>query len=189
VRRATGLSACLATASVLTLAACGVPPSSVIEAGEPAVGMRPAVSVYFVAGDSVLAVPRPGPPGADLTTALRLLFDGPNTAETEQFTTQLPRLPGPPHVTMKGNIVVVGLPPGVGRLTPLATEQVVCTVAANWPARPKRLARLDPAGQDPAGPGGASAAAPPQPMPTSAGPDVHVLGASWEVSGSTDNCP
>ena len=41
MKRTTGLSACLAAASVLALAACGVPSSDVIQAGDPAVGMAP----------------------------------------------------------------------------------------------------------------------------------------------------
>jgi hypothetical protein len=188
VRSATGPLTCLAAASVVALAACGVPPSSVIQAGEPAVGMPPAVSVYFLAGDSLLAVPRPGPSSAGLTTALRLLFEGPPAATgITRLTTELPPLPGPPTYTVKGTTVVVHLPADVDRLTRLATEQLVCTVAANWPGPPGRPKGLDPVG--PSGAASGAAAATAVPLPTSASPDVIVLGGSWDLSGSTGNCP
>lgn len=203
----TGLLTCLASAAVLT--ACGVPPSSVIQAGEPAVGMNPGVTVYFLAEDTLRAVPRTAPAGSGVVTALRLLFAGPATTDPATLTTELPRLPGPLAVGVDGTdgtTVVVQLPAGVSRLTPSAMDQLVCTVAANPSVLPRTF---PPTGAEPL-----PTAAPPLPstalpstetpfMPTgdtaspdtptrdtaSRRPSVRVVGAGWELARTTDKCP
>ncbi|MFJ4411742.1 hypothetical protein [Streptomyces sp. NPDC088910] len=184
MRRAAGPLACLASAAAL--AACGVPPTSVIQAGEPAVGMTPGVSVYFLSGDTLRAVPRRAPDAAGPVVALRLLFAGPGDADPTTLTTRLPSLPRPPVIAFDGVTTVVRLPAGVDRLSPLAMDQVVCTVAAN-PGGPQRTAP----------PGGASAVPTAVPDVPTAGtprsaspsPDVRVIGAGWALSRLVESCP
>ncbi|MEW2522031.1 hypothetical protein [Actinacidiphila alni] len=195
MRRAAGPPLCLVAGAAL-LTACGVPTSGVIQAGEPAMGMRPGVSVYFVSDGELRAVPRTAPADAGLRTALRILFDGPAASETTTLGTELPRLSGAPKVAVHGATVVVGLPPGVARLTPLATGQLACTVAANpLQGRPSAADPVPtrPGGQAPAVPPASNGAASPN-VPTTRDPggavaEVRVTGDGWSVSRTTDDCP
>ncbi|MEU6851652.1 hypothetical protein ABZ901_17215 [Actinacidiphila alni] len=193
-RRAAGPLLCLMAGAVLT--ACGVPTSGVIQAGEPAIGMRPGVSVYFVSDGELRAVPRTAPADAGLRTALRILFDGPAASGTTTLGTELPRLSGAPKVAVHGATVVVSLPPGVARLTPLATGQIACTVAANpLQERPSAADPVPtrPGGQAPAVPpasdGPASPHVPATQDPVSVVAEVRVTGDGWSVSRTTDDCP
>lgn len=125
-------------AASLVLAACGVPTSGVIQAGDPATGMAPGLNVYFLAGGELVAVPRRVDGGADTATAVRLVFEGPAGAEAYKLRTQLPRLPGPPTVLTDGSSVLVRLPPGVGPLSRPAMAQLACTVGGVPPTAPPR---------------------------------------------------
>ncbi|MFJ5265246.1 hypothetical protein ACIQAC_32750 [Streptomyces sp. NPDC088387] len=71
----------LTAVALSTLASCGIPPTGVVEAGGPASGIVPVTPVYFVRGDTLVAVPRPtGSPG-DVAAAVDLLLLGPTPNE------------------------------------------------------------------------------------------------------------
>ncbi|MFG2755763.1 hypothetical protein [Streptomyces wuyuanensis] len=108
-------------AGALTLTACGVPPTGVIEAGEPASGMfspapRPTapvvVSLHFLRDGDLTAYPRELEEPADLGAVVGRLFGGPTASEAETATTALPRLKRAPDVTAGGDAVSVQLPDG-----------------------------------------------------------------------------
>ncbi|WP_394435974.1 hypothetical protein [Streptomyces sp. SGAir0957] len=109
-------------ALALGLAGCGVPPSEVVEVGEPATGMSPATVVYFLADDeptgrpahpsgeappsvpraangpgSLRGAPRPAAStGTDpVSYAVRQLLAGPTAVEARTLATALPRLKDP----------------------------------------------------------------------------------------------
>lgn len=123
-----GTAALPVTAAVLCLAsACGVPPSGVVEVGEPATGMAVAHVVYFWAdedggedtaagravesgrasagraarGRVLRAVARPGAPGSDLVVStVDQLLEGPTSAESHSLRTALPLGLRGPEVTV-----------------------------------------------------------------------------------------
>ncbi|GAA5023898.1 hypothetical protein [Streptomyces siamensis] len=166
-------------AATLTLSACGVPPSGVIEAGEPASGMLPSsqptvpvvVSLYFLHDGALKAYPRKMGDPADLATVVDQLFDGPTNNEAVTATTQLPRLADAPDVTAgSGNGVSIKLPDDVAPLSRPAVLQLACTVAqlsgsfAKLPANAHRDGAL-------------------------ASPSIRVLGDGWTRTQSADSCP
>ncbi|MFD9520487.1 hypothetical protein [Streptomyces sp. NPDC059979] len=173
--RLVGLAAALTLP--LTLTACGVPPSDVIQAGEPASGMLApgptpsapaAVSLYFLDDGDLTAYPRKIGDPADLGAVVGWLFGGPTTSEAATATTELPRLKGTPEVTAgSGNTVSIRLPDDVGPLSRPAMLQLACTIAHTSGAL--------------AGPSAAQRS----PAHTS----VHVLGDGWTMSQSADSCP
>ncbi|MFC8076419.1 GerMN domain-containing protein [Streptomyces sp. NPDC057307] len=135
------------TAAALCLASgCGVPPSGVVEVGEPATGMTLSNAVYFLdrAGpattdarpaDGVVlrAVARDRIPGLDpVTSAVRQLLAGPTRAESDGLATALPPNIGSPDVTLGGDrdagAVVIRFPAGTPRLGAAALRQISCTV-------------------------------------------------------------
>ncbi|MFG3309806.1 hypothetical protein [Streptomyces wuyuanensis] len=112
-------------AGALTLTACGVPPTGVIEAGEPASGMfspapRPTapvvVSLHFLRDGDLTAYPRELEEPADLGAVVGRLFGGPTASEAETATTALPRLKRAPDVTAGDDAVSVQLPDGLAPL-------------------------------------------------------------------------
>ncbi|WP_405585898.1 hypothetical protein [Streptomyces sp. NBC_01190] len=128
MRRARTAAVLTGLAAVLTLSACGVPPSGVIQAGDPATGLTPAISLYFTSGGKLLAISRPVE--ADVTTAVALLFEGPDPMEASKIGTALPWVKVPPVVVDAGPaLVLVRLHDGVPRISPLGMSQLVCTVA------------------------------------------------------------
>lgn len=176
----TGLTA------ALTLSACGVPPSDVIQAGAPASGMfspgpQPSaptlVSVYFLHhGDLAPHLRKVRGPG-DFGTVVRLLFGGPNTSEAVTATTELPHLTDAPKVAISGdNTFSIQLPKGVAPFSHLAMRQLTCTVAHAPSADADR-------GDTPAVP---PVHAQRSPRHTS----VQVLGDGWTMKQqSDDSCP
>ncbi len=166
-------------AAALTLSACGVPPSDVIEAGEPASGVSPGskpsvpvvVSLYFLDDGALKAYPRKMAEPVDLGTVLGQLFDGPTNGESVTATTQLPRLANAPDVTGgSGHGVSIKLPDDVAPLSHRAVLQLACTVAhvsGSFAALPKGAHR-----------DGALAST-----------NVHVLGDGWTRTQSGDSCP
>ncbi|MDF6041048.1 hypothetical protein LRD69_02515 [Streptomyces sp. JH14] len=181
----TGLTA------ALTLSACGVPPSDVIQAGAPASGMfspgpQPSaptlVSVYFLHhGDLAPYLRKVRAPG-DFGAVVRLLFDGPTTSEAVTATTELPHLTDTPEVAISGdNTFSIQLPKGVPPFSHLAMRQLACTaahVAVTFAAQPADT------NQD------GAAAAPPVTAQRSPGHTrVLVLGDGWAMKQSDDSCP
>ncbi|MGW8666104.1 GerMN domain-containing protein [Streptomyces niveus] len=161
------------TAAVLCLTSgCGVPPSGVIEVGEPATGMTLSKAVYFLDAESSLhAVARPEIPDTNpVAAAVRELLAGPTPTESEYLTTALPPDLPQPEITVTAATILIRFPTGTPRLTPAALHQLTCTTTlTTHPTRPR-----------PAPPSGAAAAprqtpptihittpnTPPQPTPT-----------------------
>ncbi|MET8124135.1 hypothetical protein ABZV67_13940 [Streptomyces sp. NPDC005065] len=177
--------------AALTLSACGVPPSDVIQAGEPASGMfspgatpsaPTVIPVYFLHKGDLTPYPRKiGDPG-DFGAVVRLLFDGPSTSEAVATTTELPRLTDTPDVTIGGdNTLSIQLPEDVPPLSHLAMRQLACTVA--HVALPSAALPAD-ANRD-----GATAAPPVDAQRSPVHTSVHVLGDGWTMTQSDGSCP
>nr|WP_237555379.1 hypothetical protein [Streptomyces sp. SID4948] len=133
------LAAATGLAGVLALSGCGVPPSGVIQAGEPATGMPAGITVFFLSSTgSLVGVPRFSPP--DLATAVDLLFQGPTSDEAPELSTRLPKLPALPEVEAKDGTILIRVPPGVARFTPPAMQQLVCTAATAYRVEPDSAA-------------------------------------------------
>ncbi len=185
-----------------TLAACGVPPSGVIEAGEPASGMfspspgppSPAAAVLFFLRDDELTAYRRSAEAGDSEAVVRLLFEGPTASESATATTELPRLTDASRVTTGADgILSVQLPDRAAPLSRRAMLQLVCTVAQAAPSLPLP-AGADAAADDAAhdddhddhdgerATGGAA------PSSTVAG-SVRVSGNGWTMTQSDDACP
>ncbi|MFI6499502.1 hypothetical protein [Nonomuraea typhae] len=116
--------------------ACGVGPTGVIGAGEPARGFTQGSRLYFVQHDELASAGRPEGP-LDAAEAVELLKGGPTAKERERdLGTRLPknlavRVTDDGFTLDKGVPMLVGgkwLPP-VSRLSRLATGQLVCTIA------------------------------------------------------------
>ncbi|WP_433352397.1 hypothetical protein ACQP25_04710 [Microtetraspora malaysiensis] len=122
--------------------ACGVGPTGVVGAGEPARGFIQGTRLYFVQHDRLVSVSRPEGP-LEAAQAVELLADGPTAKERERsFDTRLPknmavRVNDDGFALAKGVSTLVGgrwLPP-VSRLSRMATGQLVCTIAAATAAK------------------------------------------------------
>ncbi|MEV1025022.1 hypothetical protein [Streptomyces sp. NPDC050264] len=173
--------------AAVTLAACGVPPSGVIEAGEPASGLfsptsepsAPAtVSLFFLRDGDLTAYPRRIGDAGDVEAVVRLLFEGPTASEAATATTELPRLTGAPQVATGGaGALSVQLPGVAAPLNRQAMLQLACTVEqvalALAVAVPRTTGETDG-----------------EAMPTSsAHPGIHVLGDGWTMTQSDYACP
>ncbi|MER7504801.1 hypothetical protein AB0L05_28955 [Nonomuraea pusilla] len=113
-------------------AACGVGPTDVIPAGEPARGFIQGTRLYFVQHDRLTSVTRPEGP-LEAAGAVELLADGPTSKERERsFTTRLPE-----NTAIEANDDGFTLVKGVSvtRLPRMATGQLVCTIAAATAAK------------------------------------------------------
>ncbi|MEV0554191.1 MULTISPECIES: hypothetical protein [unclassified Streptomyces] len=118
------------TAAALLLSSCGIPSTGVVEAGEPATGIRPAYVLYFVRQDTLLGVRSQVPGTFDIGTAVELLFRGPDALlGRKALTTELPRLTSPVTLRASGARVSVTLPPGTEPLSGTALAQLTCTIA------------------------------------------------------------
>ncbi|WP_327371422.1 hypothetical protein [Streptomyces sp. NBC_01217] len=177
--------------AALTLAACGVPPSDVIQAGEPASGMfspsaKPQVPTvipfYFLHNGDLTPYPRKIGNPQDFVTVVRLLFDGPTTSEAATATSKLPRLADTPDVTIeRDHTVSIQLPKGVPPLSRLAMRQLACTVA--------HVTLPSPALPADANRDGAPAAPPANAPRLRSRTNVHVLGDGWTMTQSDSSCP
>ncbi|MEV8635770.1 hypothetical protein AB0395_29350 [Streptosporangium sp. NPDC051023] len=117
--------------------ACGVGPSRVIDAGEPARGFAEGTPLYFVRDDRLVFVSNLAGP-LEAAEAVELLLEGPGPQERERdFVTRLPKnlavqVNDDGFTLGKSAPMLVGgrwLPP-VTRLSRMATGQLVCTIAA-----------------------------------------------------------
>ncbi|MEV6534757.1 hypothetical protein AB0M86_35085 [Streptomyces sp. NPDC051639] len=187
--RAGGLLVGLTAA--LTLAACGVPPSDVIQAGVPASGMTSpsatprapvAIPLYFLRDGDMVSYPRKVYDPGNLGAVVRLLFDGPTGSEAETATTELPRLTDTPDVSVDdGKVFSVQLPKNVPPLSHLAMRQLACTMA-----RVTLPIFALPTGASP----DSAASIPPAPARRSlADSSVQVLGDGWAMTQSAASCP
>ncbi|MEU8708193.1 hypothetical protein [Streptomyces sp. NPDC048565] len=167
-----------------TLTACGVPPSGVIEAGEPASGMfsptpRPTWFVttflFFLHDGDLTAYPRRSDT-ASPAVAVRMLFEGPTARESATATTELPRMSQASRVRIGDDgILVVQLPDETSPLSHRAMLQLVCTVAPVAPSLPVPLADAE----------AADGAARSSSVPSG----VRVRGDGWTMTQSDDACP
>lgn len=150
----------MTAAALLCLSSgCGVPPSGVVEVGEPATGMTLSKAVYFLDTESSLhAVARPEIPDTNpVAAAVRELLAGPTPTESEYLTTALPPDLPQPEITVGTATILIRFPTGTPRLTTAALHQLTCTTTlATHPTRPR-----------PAPPSGAAA---PQQTP----PTIHI---------------
>ncbi|MET9655964.1 hypothetical protein [Streptomyces sp. NPDC006510] len=114
----------------LALMGCGVQPTGVIGAGEPASGPTRGMRLYYASAGGLRAVPLIDTEIDDLTSVLKLLAQKPPPAEERGGLTSLvPRLSGY-SATATGNRVTVRLDgryPESGR--DQGTGQLVCTMA------------------------------------------------------------
>ncbi|WP_424187123.1 hypothetical protein ACOBQX_04625 [Actinokineospora sp. G85] len=119
--------ACLLLAGP-ALAGCGVRPSGVISGVEAPSGptRAPGPVLYFVLAGAVVAVERAG--GADVVATLAA---GPDAAESATgLTTEVPASAAPARVQRSSTGIEVDLSGDLARLSPLAVDQIVCTVVA-----------------------------------------------------------
>ncbi|MEV8362401.1 GerMN domain-containing protein [Streptomyces niveus] len=139
MRRAGALT--VTAAALLCLSSgCGVPPSGVVEVGEPATGMTLSKAVYFLDAESSLhAVARPEISDTNpVAAAVRELLAGPTPAESEYLTTALPPDLPQPEITVGTATILIRFPTGTPRLTPAALHQLTCTTAlTTHPTRPR----------------------------------------------------
>ncbi|WP_336047892.1 hypothetical protein [Streptomyces sp. CA2R101] len=135
-----GLTAALA--GVLTgalaggLTGCGIAPTDVIDAGEPATGVKspgqPAadVQLFFYGPSGLRSATRRAKVPVDPELAIALLMKGPNHAERMRgLSSVLPNFPGSLTVTTHVGSVVISLPMNVKRLDSASLNQLVCTAA------------------------------------------------------------
>ncbi|WP_431963823.1 hypothetical protein [Actinacidiphila sp. bgisy160] len=179
-------------AAALTLTACGVPPSGVIEAGEPASGMsspssktaHPMLfSVYFLHDGKLKSYLRKTVHPGDVAGAVQTLFAGPAPNENATVTTELPLLglDGELDVRVGSGVVSVRLPKGVPAFTHPAMLQLACTVASVSGS----AASLPPAGTV----GGASTVPTPAASRVPGHRTVRVLGDGWVKVQTAGSCP
>ncbi|WP_393074101.1 hypothetical protein [Streptomyces sp. LN704] len=177
--------------AALTLAACGVPPSDVIQAGVPASGITSpsatprapvAIPLYFLRDGDLASYPRKVYDPGNLGAVVRLLFDGPTGSEAETATTELPRLTDTPNVAVAdGKVFSVQLPKNVPPLSHLAMRQLACTMArVTLPSAP---APTDTSR------GSVASALPPTAQRSLAVRSVQVLGDGWAMTQSAASCP
>ncbi|WP_051831838.1 hypothetical protein [Streptomyces violens] len=119
-----------------TLAGCGIEPSDVIDAGEPATGLKsdgqaPAdVQLFFLASTGLRSAARSADRPATPQGAVDLLLTGPNAAERQRgLTTALPDLRGRVTVTSREGRLTVTMPDDPEKLDQPALSQLVCTAA------------------------------------------------------------
>jgi hypothetical protein len=177
--------------AALTLAACGVPPSDVIQAGEPAGGIyspssQPVVptltSFYFLHNGDLRDYPRRFEDPRNPDSVVRMLFDGPIASEALTATTELPRLTDTPDVVIgSDNILSIELPKDVPPLSHLAMRQLACTMAHLTPPATSSIAEAHP--------GGASAAPKAGTRRSAAPRSVRVFGDGWTKTQSAGSCP
>lgn len=172
--------------AAVALAACGVPSSGVIEAGEPASGMlspssQPStsatVSLYFLRDGELTPYPHRIDDAGDLEAVVRLLFETSAANEAPAATTELPRLTDAPRVAIADDGVLSLQLPGAALLSRQAALQLACTVSQAAPSAapvvPGTVTEAD----------GATARVP------SVLSSFEVLGDGWTMTLSDDTCP
>ncbi len=128
------IAGALASFALVGLTGCGVQPTDIIDAGEPAIGVSAGPRVYFLHDTSLRDIQRTTGRLGSLQAALDSLAEGPTPAERDQgMTTQIPA--GKLHLDLStGNYLVVA-PSTSSPLSKAGMGQIVCTVAAWQSAR------------------------------------------------------
>ncbi|MEV6420766.1 hypothetical protein [Streptomyces sp. NPDC051662] len=127
--RRTGAVAALGIVGI-ALMGCGVQPTGVIGAGEPASGLTRGVRLYFASDSGLRGVSRPDTEIKNLGAVVKMLAAGPGPAELRDGLTSLLQQLGGYTVTGTGTQVTVQLDgpyPESGR--DQGTGQLVCTLA------------------------------------------------------------
>lgn len=132
----------LVLAGVLTgalaagLAGCGIAPTDVIDAGEPATGVKSPgqpesdVQLFFYGPSGLRSATRPAKAPADPNQAIQLLLAGPNHAERMRgLSSVLPVFPGALRAEARNGGVEIELPMNVKLLDSASLNQLVCTAA------------------------------------------------------------
>ncbi|MGW9432662.1 hypothetical protein ACWHA1_32605 [Streptomyces decoyicus] len=129
---AVGLTATLAGA----LAGCGIAPTDVIDAGEPATGVRSPgqpeaeVQLFFYGPSGLRSATRRAKAPVGPEEAIEVLMKGPNHAERMRgLSSVLPKFPGSLTAVTHVGSVVITLPMDVKRLDSASLNQLVCTAA------------------------------------------------------------
>ncbi|MFC9239953.1 hypothetical protein ACFTZK_26400 [Streptomyces decoyicus] len=129
---AVGLTGTLAGA----LAGCGIAPTDVIDAGEPATGVRSPgqpeaeVQLFFYGPSGLRSATRRAKAPVGPEQAIEVLMKGPNHAERMRgLSSVLPKFPGPLTAVTHVGSVVITLPMNVKRLDSASLNQLVCTAA------------------------------------------------------------
>ncbi|PWI42245.1 hypothetical protein CK485_21140 [Streptomyces sp. ICBB 8177] len=119
------------------LTGCGIAPTGVIEAGEPAGGIQPpgkpkeaVVRLFFLSAVGLRPASRPAAGVVDPQQAIDLLLAGPNGAEVARgLTTEIGPSAGGAKVVFAPGWVRVELASNAKLLTSGAVSQLVCTAA------------------------------------------------------------
>ncbi|MFD4557421.1 hypothetical protein ACFWP5_24400 [Streptomyces sp. NPDC058469] len=150
--RAVRRSVSLVLPALFALASCGIPTTGAVEAGGPAGGVVPRVRVYFVADGALVGVLRRTAAPVDVESAVRVLLQGPTSAEQGKRLITMLQLPTPePTLAASPAATAVPVPQGsasmsypvrvtshddrvsiqlmvpVRRLAGLAAAQLICT--------------------------------------------------------------
>lgn len=119
-----------AASLALALVGCGVQPTGVIGAGEPASGLTRGMRLYYASDTGLRGVPLLDPRSRDLNSVVKLLAQGPGPAEQRAGLTSLVQELGGYTVSGTGARVTIrmdGPYPLSGR--DQGTGQLVCTLA------------------------------------------------------------
>ena len=127
----------LVLAAVLLVSACGVKPTPVVAAGPAPTLRNPSadgrggdLTLYFVLDGRVAPVTRSTGTVNGVTMALTALLDGPSSAESSDGYVTMLRPEAGPISLVPGPPTVINLSFPVKQLTPIATNQLVCTALA-----------------------------------------------------------
>ncbi|MCX5231907.1 hypothetical protein [Streptomyces sp. NBC_00233] len=113
----------------IALVGCGVQPTGVIGAGEPASGLTRGIRLYYASDSGLRGVPVLDREIKNLASVVKLLASGPPPAEQRDGLTNLVELGGY-TVTGRGTQVTVHLEsPYAGTGRDQGTGQLVCTLA------------------------------------------------------------
>ncbi|MFF3276061.1 hypothetical protein ACFYWU_34770 [Streptomyces chrestomyceticus] len=130
------LTGVLGALSATALTGCGIAPTGVIDAGEPAHGLKapgkpaPDVQLYFLGPTGLRPASRPATAPVGPEEAINLLLKGPNDAERQRgLTNVLPVLPGRVTAEAEDGKVTVHVPMNAKRLDTPSMSQLVCTAA------------------------------------------------------------
>ncbi|MFD5937705.1 GerMN domain-containing protein [Streptomyces griseus] len=119
------------TALGAALVACGVQPTGVIDAGEPASGLTRGMRLYYASDTGLRAVPVLDRESGSLDAVMKLLAQGPTAAERREGLTTLLHAPSGYAVTGDGPRVTVELEgPYWAEARDQVTGQLVCTLAS-----------------------------------------------------------